>query len=262
VENQSVVLNIQNQVGIITLQRPETGNAIDATLAKELMETAILCSEKDEIRAVLITGEGNKFSVGGDLKSFVQHGEEIGTHLKLVTTYLHAAVSAFARMTKPVIGAVNGVAAGAGMSLACACDLVYASQSARFVMAYNRIGLTPDGSGSYFLPRIIGMRRALELMYTNRQLTAQEAYEWGIVNHVVPDQELLAVAQQIAETLAKGPVNAYGETKKLFYHSFQETLETQMSIEADLLAKRAKSNEGQEGISAFLGKREADFRNC
>lgn len=258
-EQNLVNLSIENNVAIVTLNRPEAGNAIDLQMAKELMEAAIYCSESQTVRAVVITGAGTRFSVGGDLKSFAAEGEDISAHLKKVTSYLHQAISFFARMNKPFIGAINGAAAGAGMSMACACDLVYASDKAKFVMAYNRIGLTPDGSGSYFLPRLVGMRRALELMYTNRQLTADEACEWGIVNQVVAEDQLMDTVLGLAETLAKGPMNAYGETKKLFYHSLQETLESQMSKESLLLAERASSKEGKEGIAAFLEKRNAIF---
>lgn len=258
-ENTHVRLSVDNHIGLVTLNRPEVGNALDLQMAKELLDVAIHCSENDQIRAVVLTGAGNKFSVGGDLKSFALEGEDIGAHLKMVTTYLHQAISYFARMNKPVIGAVNGVAAGAGMSMACACDLVYAAETSKFVMAYNKIGLTPDGSGSYFLPRLVGMRRALELMYTNRMLNAAEAKEWGIVNEVVIESDLMKVVLELAEQLASGPMNAYGATKKLFYHSLQETLESQMAMESDHLALRATSKEGQEGISAFLEKRKADY---
>ncbi|WP_078427940.1 enoyl-CoA hydratase/isomerase family protein [Alkalihalobacterium alkalinitrilicum] len=258
-DNQSVVLSIENNVGIVTLNRPEVGNALDFQMAKELLDVAIACSENQEIRAVVITGAGNKFSVGGDLKSFASEGEEIGSHLKIVTAYLHQAISYFARMNKPLIGAINGIAAGAGMSLACACDLAYASDNSKFVMAYNKVGLTPDGSGSYFLPRIVGMKRALELMYTNRVLSGQEASEWGIVNDVVSEEQLMNVVIELAENLAKGPVNAFGATKKLFSHSLQETLESQMAIESNVITERSISQEGKEGISAFLEKREANF---
>ncbi|SDN47136.1 enoyl-CoA hydratase/isomerase family protein [Bacillus sp. OK048] len=258
-ENKLVQLTIQNHVGIVRLNRPEAGNAINLEMAKELMDVAIFCSESEKIRAVVITGSGNKFSVGGDLRSFAEEGEQISSHLKSVTAYMHQAISYFTRMNKPFIGAVNGVAAGAGMSLVCACDLAYASDQAKFVMAYNRVGLTPDGSGSYFLPRLVGMKRALELMYTNRPLDAKEASEWGIINHVVADESLLEVVIELAENLANGPMNAFGETKRLFYHSLQETLESQMSKESIVLAERASSSEGKEGITAFLEKREADF---
>ncbi|WP_057914732.1 enoyl-CoA hydratase/isomerase family protein [Peribacillus muralis] len=258
-ERNCVLLSIEKHVGMITLNRPEVGNALNLQMAQELMDVAIVCSENNKIRAVVITGAGNKFSVGGDLKSFAQEGDEISSHLKAVTAYLHQAISCFARMNKPLIVAVNGVAAGAGMSLACVGDLVYASENAKFVMAYNRIGLTPDGSGSYFLPRLVGMKRALELMYSNRQLNGKEANQWGIVNHVVPEDKLLSVVLDLAEILANGPMNAFGATKKLFYHSLQETLESQMSKESEMLAARVSSLEGKEGISAFLEKREANY---
>lgn len=232
-------------------------------MAKELLDVAIFCSESEKVRAVVITGADNKFSVGGDLKSFANEGENegenISSHLKGVTGYLHQAISLFTRMNKPFIGAVNGVAAGAGMSLACACDLTYATPNSKFVMAYNKIGLTPDGSGSYFLPRIVGMKRAFELMYTNRLLNAEEANEWGIVNQVVSEDELMTVVKDLAEKLASGPMNAFGATKKLFYHSDQESLESQMAMETEYIAQRASSEEGKEGISAFLEKREANY---
>ncbi len=259
-KNEYVLLSIEKNVGVITLNRPEVGNALNLEMAQELMEVAIHCSEDNDIRAVIITGAGNKFSVGGDLKSFANEGNEISSHLKAVTAYLHQAISYFARMNKPFIGAINGVAAGAGMSLACACDLAYASEKSKFVMAYNKIGLTPDGSGSYFLPRIVGIKRALDLMYTNRMLDAKEALEWGIVNQVVSENELMSVVLELGENLANGPMEAYGATKKLFYHSLQETLESQMGLESQLLAERANSTEGKEGISAFLEKRKANYK--
>lgn len=260
-KNNRVLITVENNVGMVTLSRPDVGNAIDLEMAKELMDAAIHCSDNEQIRTVVITGSGSKFSVGGDLKSFVSEGEAIGVHLKQVTAYLHQAISYFARMNKPVIGAINGVAAGAGMSLACACDLVYASNSAKFVMAYNKIGLTPDGSGSYFLPRLVGVRRALELMFTNRLLSAAEAKEWGIVNEVIEDEQLMHTVREIAETLAKGPMTAFGATKKLMYHSQQESLETQLALETESLSERASSKEGKEGINAFLEKRAADYLN-
>jgi len=258
-ENKYVHLSIENFVGILTLGRPEAGNAIDLQLAKELMEVAVFCSESENIRAVVLTGAGNKFSVGGDLKSFANEGDEIGSHLKIVTAYFHQAISYFARMNKPIIAAVNGVAAGGGMSLVCACDLVYASEDSKFVTAYNKIGLTPDGAGSYFLPRLIGVRRALELLYTNRPLDAKEAKEWGIVNDVFSNKKLMPFVLDLATKLANGPISAFGVTKKLLYHSLQETLESQMSLESLMIAERASSNEGKEGISAFLEKREAAY---
>lgn len=258
-ENNFVQLTVENHVGIITLNRPEAGNSLDYQMAKQLMKAAVFCSENEKVRSVVLTGSGNKFSVGGDLKSFASHGDEVGAHLKIVTNYFHQAVSLFARMNKPIIAAVNGVAAGGGMSLACACDLVYATEEAKFVTAYNKIALTPDGSGSYFLPRLVGMRRALELLYTNRPLAAKEAKEWGLVNDVLPSEKLKPFVIDLATQLANGPMNAFGVTKKLLLHSLQETLESQMGMESLMIAERASSSEGKEGISAFIEKREADY---
>lgn len=258
-ETNCVLLKIENNVGFITLNRPEAGNSLDYQTAKQLMQAAVFCSENETVRAVVLTGTGNKFSVGGDLNSFASHGNDIGAHLKIVTGYFHQAISHLARMNKPVIAAVNGVAAGGGMSLACACDLVYATEEAKFVTAYNKIGLTPDGAGSYFLPRLVGMRRALELLYTNRPLSALEAKEWGLINDVLPSEKLKPFVLDLATKLANGPMNAFGVTKKLFLHSMQETLESQMGMESLMIAERAGSTEGKEGIAAFLEKREADY---
>lgn len=259
--NEVVLLNVENHVGMITLNRPETGNAINFEVARQFLDVALECSENEDIRAVVLTGAGDKFCVGGDLKSFLSVEEEIHVHVKSLLGYFHQGLSLLARMNKPLIGAINGVAAGAGMSLACACDLVYSVEDAKFLMAYNRIGFTPDGSGSYFLPRIVGMRRALELLYTNRALDAIEAKEWGLVNEVVPKEALFDVVNELAERLAKGPINAYAATKKLLAHSIHETYESQLALEAEVLSERVKSAEAQEGIAAFLEKREANFLN-
>ena len=169
-------------------------------------------------------------------------------------------------MTAPVIrsliAAGQGAAAGAGMSLVCARDLVVAGEAARFAMAYTRAGLSPDGSGTWFLPRLVGRQRALELMLTNRMLSAQEALEWGIVTRVVPDAEVEAAARKLAGELAAGPTRAYGLVKRLVLSSASESLETQMELEAAGIADSAASADGREGIAAFLGKRAPTFRGA
>src|ERR1043165_6156318 len=176
----TIQFDIKDNIARLTLNRPDSANALNLEMSKDLMHAALECSENSAIRAVIITGNGRMFCAGGDLKSFAAQGDKLAYHLKEVTTYLHAAVSRFTRMDAPVIAAVNGTAAGAGMSLACSCDLVLAAESAKFTMAYTRAGLTPDGSSTYFLPRIVGLKRALELTLTNRVLPAQEAEQWGI----------------------------------------------------------------------------------
>jgi 2-(1,2-epoxy-1,2-dihydrophenyl)acetyl-CoA isomerase len=200
------------------------------------------------------------FCVGGDLKSFTEQGEQLPHHLKELTTYLHAAVSRMARMDPQVVAAVHGAAAGAGLSLACASDLVVAAESARFTMAYTNAGLTPDGSSTYYLPRLVGFKRASELALTNRQLSAQEALEWGIVTRVVPDEDLSENAVALASQLATGATKALGAAKRLLQTGWTETLETQMENEAQTIAEMASTDDAREGIASFLEKRPAEFK--
>jgi 2-(1,2-epoxy-1,2-dihydrophenyl)acetyl-CoA isomerase len=255
---EKITYDVDNGLARLTLHRPETGNAVDLDLARELMEAATAASEDAAVRALLLTGAGSTFCVGGDLKSFAPQSASLGRHLKDVTTYLHAAVSRLARLRAPVVAAVQGSAAGAGMSLACAADLVVAGESSRFVLAYTRIGLSPDGSATWFLPRLIGLRRALDLALTNRALSANEALDWGIVSRVVPDANLFDEAERIARGLASGPTAALDASKRLLRDSFTNTLETQMELETLAIADNA-SRDGPEGIAAFLQKRPAEF---
>ena len=257
----TIRFEVHDQIATIRLNRPDNANALNIDMSRELMQAAIQCSEDAAIRAVLLTGTGRMFCAGGDLKSFAAHGRgaQLASHLKEVTIYLHSAVSRFLRMDPPLIGVINGVAAGAGMSMACACDLVLAAESSRFTMAYTRAGLTPDGSSTYFLSRAVGMKRATELVLTNRMLSAQEAYEWGIVNQVVADAELMSRATELATSLAAGATGAFGAAKRLLHNGWTETVETQMELEAQAIAARAHTADGDEGITAFLEKRAPNF---
>jgi 2-(1,2-epoxy-1,2-dihydrophenyl)acetyl-CoA isomerase len=243
----------------ITLSRPDNANALDLTMMRELMEAAIACDEDPSVRAVLIDSEGRLFCAGGDLAEFARAGEALPKLLKEATVYLHAAISRLVRTRAPVIAAVQGHAAGAGFSLAMACDLVLAASSARFTMAYTRAGLVPDGGSTYFLPRLIGRRRSLELMLTNRTLSAAEALDWGLVSRVVEDDQLGAEALRLAREIAQGPTGAFGGVKRVVLRSESETLESQMEIEARAIADAARSADGQEGIRAFLAKRPPKF---
>ena len=259
-EYTTLLFDIRNDVAYITLNRPEAANSINSAMSRELMYAALRCSEDFTIRAVVITGAGSMFCAGGDLKEFLAQGEHLPYHLKEETTYLHAAVSRLTRMNQPVVAAVNGIAAGAGMSLACACDIVFAAESARFTMAYTRAGLTPDGASTYFLPRIVGLKRALELMLTNRMLSAQEALDWGIVTRVVPDAELLAQADAVAGQLATSATKALGAAKRLLHNGWNETLETQMEHESQTIAETARTSDSHEGMTAFIDKRTPKFK--
>src|SRR5262249_38834046 len=186
-----------------------------------------------------LTAAGKMFCAGGDLKSFAAQGESLPSLLKEITTNLHAATSRFARMSAPLVVAVNGTAAGAGFSIAISGDLVVMAESAKLTMAYPAAGLSPDGSSTWFLPRLVGLRRAQELMLTNRRLSAAEALAWGLVNQVVPDAELAATAMVLAKQLAAGATRALGTVKSLLATTFNESLETQMELQPPGIAPTA-----------------------
>lgn len=259
VDFETLELSIQDGVGHLVLNRPNAANAINLQMGKDLMEAALYCDEDPAVRAVLISANGKMFCSGGDLGSFAKAGDDLPRQLKELTTYLHAAISRLARGNAPVIASVHAAAAGAGFSLTAAADLVVAGESARFTLAYTQVGLSPDGSSTYFLPRIVGKRRALELMLTNRVLTAQEALDWGLVNQVVPDAELEVTSGKIAKRLASGPTLAFGATKRLLAQSDPDGLETQMELESRAIADSARSSDAQAGIAAFMAKERAAF---
>ncbi len=255
----NILFAVRDGVGQITLNRPEAKNALNLDMAKELMHAAIECGEDPAIRAVMITGSGDAFCVGGDIKLFAAQGKNLPRLLKEMATYLHAAVSFLTRMDAPTVVAVNGAAADAGMSLACAGDIVIAAESARFTMAYTRMGLTPDGGSTYFLSRIVGLKQALDLVLTNRQLSAQEALNLGIVTRAVPDTELLPQAEAIATQLAGGATKALGASKRLVHSGWTETLETQMEHESWAIAAMARTSDANAAMAAFIKKGTAKF---
>ena len=257
---ETLDFRIDHGVGRITLRRPDNANAMNSVLARELLEVAIECDVDESVRVVLIDAEGRMFCAGGDLTAFSSAGDDLATVIKRMTVDLHAAISRLARMRAPVIAAVQGAAAGAGFSLVCACDLVVAARSAKFTMAYTRAGLVPDGSSTYFLPRLLGRRRALELMLLNPVLTADDAHGLGLVTRVVDDDALEDAANGLARELAEGPTGAYAAAKRLVLASSNETLESQMELEADAIALAATGADGREGVAAFLDKRRPVFQ--
>ncbi len=255
-------LRYQKSGGVaeVTLDRPSVANAIDLAMSKELLAVALECEADSEVRAVLLTGAGKRFCAGGDLAGFAEAGEDMPRLIREMTVHLHAAVSLFVRMRVPVVAAVQGAAAGAGLALACCADLVVAAESTKLTLAYTRAGLTPDGSSTWFLPRLIGRRRALELVLTNRVLSAAEALEWGLVNRVVADQELTVKARALAEELAAGPTLAFARAKRLLLESGGQGLESQLELESEAISTSAATADAQEGVAAFLGKRTPDFK--
>ena len=259
----NVLFEIREHVAHITLNRPEVSNAMNLEMSREFYEAAFECEQSSDVRAVLITGAGRAFCSGGDVTSFAaQEPGRLSAYYRRLTLFLHQAIHRFARMPAPVVMAVNGIAGGGGMSLACAGDIVLAGESARFTMAYTQIGLTPDGSSTYYLPRIIGLRRTLELALTNRVLSAREAETMGLVTRVIPDDQLMAQAQTLVADLAKGPTRAYEGVKRLCYGATNTSLAEQMECETEWLTEMAETADVQEGIAAFLARRPPQFNGC
>ena len=256
---ESILFDVADGVATITFNRPDQGNSMDLVVMRDLMHASITCDEDPGIRAVVVTGSGRFFSAGGDLASFGAT-DDPASLIKEMTVYFHAAVSRFSRMNAPIIAAVNGMAAGAGFSFAAACDVTIAAESARFASQYTAASLSPDGSSTYFVPRMVGMKRALELMLTNRRLSAAEALDWGLVTEVVADDALMGRVGEIASEFASGATLAYGAVKRLLHDSLSSTLESQMETEAREIARLSRSRDGQEGVRSFLEKRAPEFR--
>ena len=255
----SLVFEVADGVGLIRLNRPDDGNAITLEMALELLDAASRCDEDPGVRAVVLTGSGKMFCAGGNLKVFAAQGEGVSSYLKKVTQALHAAISRFNRMAAPVVAAINGTAAGGGLSLALATDIAIAAESAKFTLAYTRVGLIPDGASTYFLARLVGLRRAKEMVLLNPVLSANQALEWGLINRVVADDQVMTAALEMARQLATGPTQAFGASKRLILSGATESLESQMEKESRTIAAMAGSPDGQEGIAAFIGKRTPTF---
>ena len=256
----TVIYAVKDAVATITLNRPEAYNALNLALGRDLFHAALEADEDRAVRCIVVTGAGKAFCAGGDVKDFADNPDRIGIVIKELTTYLHGAVSRLARAQKPVVMAVNGVAARGGLSFALSGDLVVAAESAKFSMAYSKIAASPDGSSSYFLPRMIGLRRALELHYTNRVLSAREAMDWGLVNRVHPDVEFPGAVAALAHELAQGPTLAFGRAKLLFHQSTQESLETQLELEAQAIAASSHTEDFRNGVVAFAKKQPVTFK--
>lgn len=254
-----VTFSLEDGLARLTLNRPDAGNSLTPDLARDLLQASVRCYSDSAVRAVLLTGSGKNFCVGGDLKTFKQAGPDVGALIKETTGYLHAACSTLARMDPPLVVAVQGAAAGAGLSLALLGDLVYAAESATFTMAYTAAGLSPDGGSTFLLPRVVGLRRAQELTLTNRRLSAAEAVEWGIATATLPDDGVTIGAEETARRLAAGPTRAFGRAKRLLIDSFDTSFETQMEREGAGIAASSVEPDAQEGLDAFISKRAPVF---
>jgi 2-(1,2-epoxy-1,2-dihydrophenyl)acetyl-CoA isomerase len=239
----------------ITLNRPDVLNAFDAEMQTGFRD-ALKEARDAAVRAVVVTGAGRGFCVGQDLNAFRDEAGDIATRLR---TTFNPNVLALRSLEKPVIASVNGPAAGAGMSLACACDLRIAADSASFVPAFIGIGLVPDTGGSWFVAQLLGYPRAFEWLTSGRKLSAAEALEWGLVTEVVPADDLQARTAEVAGRYAAAPTKGLGLTKRLLDRATRSRLEEQLEWEAQLQAAAAASDDFREGVEAFLEKREPRF---
>jgi len=239
----------------ITLNRPDVLNAFTAEMHRQLVG-AFKEARADDVRAVVVTGAGRGFCVGQDLNEFGDAARDIAGRLR--ESY-HPTIRAVRELEKPVLAAVNGPAAGAGLSFACACDHRIACESATFVPAFINIGLVPDMGGTYFTTRLLGSARAFQWMTSGRRLSAAEALEWGLVAEVVPDDQLAGRAAERAAELAAMPTRGIALSKRLFDHAEKATLEEQLEWEAQLQAAATRTHDFAEGVAAFLEKREPRF---
>jgi len=258
-EFETMKYTVRDNIGHIRFTRPESANAVNPVFCKELKSVMSEIEADDSVQAVSVTAEGKVFCAGGDLKEFNAAGEGLPGVVEAMLKDLHEAIYIMNAIPKPFVAGIQGAAGGAGMSLVSAFDLVVSGESAKFTMAYTKVGLTPDGTSSYFLSRHIGLRRMLDLTLTNRVLSAVEAEAWGLVNRVVPDEEIAEATIALAQQLANGAPNAAGTAKTVIYQGYESSLEEAGDFEAENIVRAAGTNDGQEGIAAFVERRDPDW---
>ena len=260
-ENTEVVLlNISNGVGIITLNRPEKINAFNEELHIALRQNLQICADNDEVRAILLTGAGRGFCAGQDLterKDLDVENLDLG---EKIDNFYNPLIMLMRNIPKPIIAAVHGVAAGAGASLALACDIIIASEETQFMQAFSKIGLIPDSGATWFLARSVGECRAKYLTLTGDVILAPEALQMGMISKVVPTGESMAVATEMAEKLAVGPTAAYQLIKETIQQASENTLQQQLDLERDQQRLAGKTYDYKEGVMAFREKRPAQFK--
>lgn len=254
----SIQLTLEAGVATIRLNRPDVYNSFNTEMSRAMQQALQTCQEAPEVRAVLITGHGKGFCAGQDLAEAIS--PDSMPIEKIVQQNYNPIVLMIRQMEKPVVAAVNGVAAGAGANLALACDIVVAKSSASFVQAFSKIGLIPDCGGTFFLPRLIGLQRASALMMTADKVTAQEAQEMGMIYKAFPDESFEQEVAALVQKLAQMPTKGLAYTKKLLNETFEHSLETQLNQEAQVQAQAAGTADFKEGVQAFLEKRQPNFK--
>ncbi|MCA8929485.1 MAG: enoyl-CoA hydratase [Alphaproteobacteria bacterium] len=255
-----VLVERTGAVATVTLNRPDVLNALNHAMAVALRDTMYELEADKAVRAVVLKGAGRGFMAGGDVGGFHENMDHLQVHVGSMLDDFHCATRAIVRMAKPVIGALHGPVAGAGMSLAMTPDLAIGADNLMMTLAYSALGTSPDGGSTYFLPRLVGRRKALEIALLSDRFGAAEAERLGLVNKVVPAADLDAAAMEWAERLANGPSYAFGWTKKLIDQSFDTDIDRQLEAEREGILACSASADMQEGIRAFVGKRKAAFK--
>lgn len=254
---KEILFTKENGVGIIRFNRPKVYNCFTRTLAFETMEALDACAADDSIRCVYLTGEGKAFCAGQDLQEAISEGEP--TLSTILIEHLGPLVNKIRGIEKPVVAAINGVAAGAGVSVALACDVTIATESASFIQAFTKIGLIPDSGATFFLPRLVGHQKASALMLLGDKVSATDADAMGMIYRAVPDTDFEAESMKIAQKLANMPTKALAYTKQLLQQSASNDFTGQLQLEHDLQVKAGETADYAEGVNAFLEKRKPKF---
>ncbi len=249
-----VTLEAADGIARVTLVNATNRNAVDQAFCREYAAAGRACELDASVRVILIRAHGDVFSVGGDINIFLEHGEQAAPIVRAMADDFHEGILAFSRASAPVVLALNGMAAGGGFSIVCGADLVVAQQSAKLNAAYSKTGLTPDGGGTWFLPRIVGLRRAFDLLATSPTLTAQQALELGIVSRVVPDGDLDAEVERVVRSLAALPEGGLAALKGLLRASAGRSLDAQLEAEAESIAARAAAPASQQAFRQFFSR--------
>lgn len=257
--SNSIEIKIENNIAWISLNRPDVFNSFNREMALSLQNTLDNCANDTNVRAIVITGNGKAFCAGQDLKEVTTPELNPGFR-KILEEHYNPIIQKIRTIEKPIIAAVNGVAAGAGANIALACDIVVATEHASFIQAFSKIGLVPDSGGTFFLPRLIGFQKASALMMLGNKVTAAEALVMGLIYKEYPTSTFEEEVTTLATTLAKMPTKALGLTKRLLNQSMNNTLEQQLAQESDLQIEASSSNDYNEGVTAFVEKRMPDFK--